>query len=234
MTPDELILRIKQHTGNRTSAGPTLVIDDDWYAARLNDGYKHVATFQGMVSRPGIRQPQFRVLRFVELEDRIERTINSGLSDNFIANSTGVFAVYGLWDQTNKRPIRIRSKRRLMEKDPTDSGDIQIWAPMGDGGVAGYRIWKVPDASTTIHEHVYNYPETLTAGGSDPVIPENWHEAVHLAGGMIACGLLQMDDQSARLQTELHTMIATHRTPVEEARTGGGRYSFVGRRFVRR
>jgi len=226
MTPDELITLTQQHVGNRSSA----TITDAWYLARVQSGYNRLATFQGYVQRPGQKQPQFRRVRFYELQHEIERTISSSLTNNFVANSTGVYSVDGLWNNTDGVRIDGWPHRKMMTVDKTATGYLRYWCPDGKSNTQGYRVYKIPTSDVTVTEYVYNLPETLSEGGSAPVIPSEWHTAIHLAAGAEAAELLRMPDQSMALEQRFLAFIAERKSPYEEAKSRGGFGHFhVGR-----
>lgn len=222
MTPDQLVTLTKQHIGNRTG------VSDTWVLDRVNSAYRRLATWQGQVMRPGRKQPQNRVLRFYELEDYRDKVVGPGGS-NFVAHAITTFSLLSLYDVTNGRKVRRTSRRSIEYRDPTDAGSALLWAPGGQGGLAGYYIYKTPVVATTLREYLYKYPETLVAAGAAPVIPEQWHDCIHMGAGAEAAGLLEMTDIEVKLEQMLTRTIAGRRTPHEEARsTGGSRYVFVG------
>ncbi len=176
MTNNDLLEQTKELLSNRTST----TFDDAWYFDRINSAYKWLGTFDDML--PTGRK---RSIRFSEFFDQITRTLSASPTTNFVANSANVFSLISLWDSTNSRRIRRKSARFIVRRDPADEGNILNWAPGGsdESGtrVAGYRIWKKPDASTTVIESVYLVPETLAASSSiGPVIPDVWHDAIYL------------------------------------------------------
>lgn len=221
MDRDALVVQTKRHTGNRSSSG-TLTVDDTWYADRVNEAYRWVATFQGHVTRPGSERSQFRSLRFYELQDELSNTIASASSTNFVEYQTGVFTLIALYDMTNDRYVPRRSERHLMKRNRTETGAAPlIWAPAGDGNVAGYKVWPIPTSDTSVIEYARMYPTDLGASDS-PVIPEAWHPLIHIKAGSLACDLLKMYDDADRLERKALEFIASRKTPVEEAMAAGG------------
>jgi hypothetical protein len=225
MTGAELITQVKQLLVNRTSA----TLDTTWYLARVNAGYRRLATWAE-------RRPDgstIRQVRFPQLYDVINRTIASGLGSNFIANSTGVYSVISLWDATNTRRIVRKPLRRLQTIDPTDTGYIRIWAPGGDGGVAGYFIWALPETNTSVDQYVYTYPETLANDATAPVIDEAWHEAIELLAAADAARQLAIPEAKAEFMQEARDFIGSQVLPSEVHGSGGPHWFTVGTTHAR-
>lgn len=213
MTGAQLVTEIKRHVGNRASTE----FDTTWFVERLNEAYQRLAVF---------RDPETgRVLRFPQFFDRKKaRVIAAAPADNFVANQANVYAMLGIWNVTDGREVKRKSQRALLRRDPADAGPILHWAPYGQGNAAGYLIWKKPTVNTTIDEFVYNYPETLANNATAPIIDADWHECIHLIGGSLAAGLMDMYDKQSQLAARALAFVRSHPTPGEEVQSGGGRY----------
>lgn len=235
MTPDELTTLAKQALGNKNVTSDSAA----WYLARVNSAYRRICTFQGPVKRPGMRQPQLRVLRFFELADSITNTITSALTDNFVTPATSqasLFMVTDVYDTTNDRWMSRPGLRHMRRLNPDATGIPREWVPDGKGGVLGYRIYPRPSTSAeeiTVREYVYKYPAALTSGGAAPVIPEPWHQAIWIAAAAEGARLLEWPEKAAEFESQFMEFLAERKSPMEEASSSGGRRWFtVGPRAV--
>jgi hypothetical protein len=220
MTSEALIVRIQQHAGNRAAPSG----ESTFYVDRLNEAYNWVTTYR----RAG------RALKFFEFYDRLDRVLGASPADNFYAFSAGVRQLEALYDETNGREIPRKSARSLMRRNLNDTGDPTMWVPYGAGNAAGYMVYPQPASSISVVEYNYMYAETLADDATEPVIPEEWHRAIHLAGGALTAEQFGMPDEANGLWNQAHTFIDTHRTPVEETGDGGLRQIHVGRHYPAR
>ena len=219
MTKAELRAAVQQALGNRSST----TVDDDWYDTRVLSGYKQLVTYQGLVQRPGIKQPQFRVLRFPQLEDRMTRSLSSSLTSNFVANQATVLLVEDVFDRTNNRGLDRESERRIRQLDPDENGVPRRWEPSSEAGVDGYYIYPYPSDSADdidVYEYVITEP-VLATDGTSPVIPDEWHQAiVHLAAAEAAV-LFDMPEKALEHRTLFTAIVAGLQAPNELRSTAG-------------
>lgn len=234
MTKAELRTATKQALGNVSST----TVTDTWYDSRVYSAYRRLCTFQGQVTRPGSVQPQFRVLRFYELEQRSSRALNTSLAENFVTpNSSNVFSILDIYDRTNDVPLRRMSRREWLALDPDDTGTPTRWHPGGKSGYMGYYIDKRPSAGDgsediTVYEYTYQYPATLTLDTTEPIIPLEWHPAIWYGAVAEGAQLLDDSEKAAEYEALFIKFIAERKTPHEEAMTGysgGRRYIPIGR-----
>lgn len=208
MTPDEISTYLQQLTGNRTGG----IWDAAYYMARVNEGYRRLATFHHVTQKGEVR-----TLRFQQFYDRLKDRVLAALpTDNFVANQSGVFALLGLYDRTNDQPIHPTAQRGLMQRNRDDTGRIVEWAPYAQAGVRGYLVWRRPDVATTVDEYVYEYPETLTIGGSAPLVDEDWHELIAEAVAGKVANLQGEPSKAKTLNEQFIDNVFTRRTPDEE------------------
>lgn len=229
LTLSTLRSRTKQALGGTTI---TSEVDDTWYNERVNQGYRRICTFQGMVTRPGMRQPQLRILRFMELEGTSDRSLTTSLTDNFVAPSLGqanTFMITDLYDLTNRRPVRRISRRKMQRLDPTETGIPRLWVPAGNANGVGYRIYPLPSTTSeeiSVREYYYRYPADLSSDSSAPVIPAEWHHAIWMAAASEGALILDWMDKHQEMEQRLIQFIAERKSPYEEASFAGGRSSF--------
>jgi hypothetical protein len=218
----------KQYLGGRTSTQ----LDDDWYDARINESYREVVTFQGDVKFPDFPRPRFRVLRFFELEDYIERDLDENMTDNFvdITASPGddqVAHVLDIYNETDRRPLLRISTRAIRRRDHTRDGRPREWAPAGYGGKRGYYIYPWPDGTAgyaiSVREYVYRYPTALSQDSHEPIIPDAWHPLLAIKAAELGARLIDWQEKAAEMQGKFIEFIAERRSPFEEAGFGGGR-----------
>lgn len=211
MTPDQIVDNAQQILGNPTGASVT----DAWFLSRVNEAYKWLGT---LVDRfPEGNRVRTREFRFPELFDYIQRTITASPSDNFVANSTGVWSVYHIYNETAEITVKRKTPRTLMRKNPADSeGTIRMWAPYAQSGSRGYLIWRIPDTNQTLREYVYKAPETLTSGGSAPVIDVLYHDIIAYKAAAFAADLLGMADEADRLHMKALNETRSRKLPTED------------------
>ncbi len=222
----ELKTATKQALGQRASTN----ITDAWYGERVNNAYRRLSTFQGLVRAGSAARPSFRVLRFHELETTVDHDITAALTSNFVSLNSTVFAIQNLYDLTNKRPMRRRGRREIERRDPTTPGIPYAWSPGGQTGVVGYYIYPKPADSSqeiTIREYLYLYPVALVAAGDTPVIPLEWHQAIWHAAAAEGAFLLDWPERHEEMEQKFMTFIAERRAPGEENDAGGGRRYFI-------
>lgn len=213
MTKAELRTRTKQAVGNRTST----TVTDTWYDERVLNAYKQLVTYQGQVSRPGGRQPQFRILRFPQLEDRLTRSLTSALTSNFVANQTAVELVDDIFDRTTNRGMDRESERRIRQLDPDEVGIPRRWEPASEGGVDGYYIWPRPNAAEhniDVYEYVVLTP-VLVADGDSPLIPAEWHQAITYLAASEAAALFDMSEKSGEMRQNFMGVVSSLQAPNE-------------------
>lgn len=224
-TKAELRILVKQAVGGRSSA----TITNGWYDQRIHNGYVRLCTFQGPVSRPGRAQPQFRVLRFFELEERTARSLTTSLTTNFVtaqapASGNIPMVVSSLYDRTNNISLRRPSRRDVLRLDPDATGRPTRWLPAGQGGVVGYFLDKIPVVASDnidVYEYTYCYPVEMATDGTYPLIPPAWHEAIWLAAAVETAALLDMPEKADELNQRFLAFIAERKTPHEEASSSG-------------
>ncbi len=218
MTGSELVVLTKQHAGNRSSS----TYDTAWYLARVNEAMRWVATYHNQQTK--------RVIRFPELHDIVDsRLLTANPSNNFVANSSGVYATLALYNETDSRPVSLTSFRDMTRRGRTDAGAVQSWVPYGEGDTAGYLIWRIPSVNTEITEYVYKYPTDLTTSTS-PVFDEAWQHAIHLKAGSLAAMLQGRDEEMRRLGEMAVFDIEQRQLPGEDTRVGGRSWFRVGGR----
>lgn len=236
LTKADLRTLTKQLVGNRTST----TIDNTWYDARVLSGYRRLCTFQGMVTSPGLRQPQLRRLGFFELQDRQARSLTIALTSNFVTPSpaTDVVTVVDVFDRTHDRGLDRRSLRELRTRNPDATGIPRTWCPVGQGGVVGYYVNCVPSTTAeeiAVYEWIYKYPTALATDGATPVIPDVWHIAIAYAGASEAAMLLDSPERHAELEGKFTGFIAERKSPIEEAAhsglAGARRFTPIGSRY---
>jgi len=219
-TLTDLINRVKQVVGNRTSTA----VNDAWYTDRINSGYRRLCTFQGPVTRPGMSQPQFRVLRFFELERRDARSLATATTNFVTPTASNVVYVVDIYDRTNNRGLKRSSKRELRRFDPDEGGTPRFWSPAGNAGTVGYEIYPYPTATTDaidVYEYTYVYPTALASATDTPVIPEAWQPAIWMAAAAEAASLLNIPEKSQEMETRFTGFIAERKSPREEAAYSG-------------
>lgn len=221
----DLKTRVKQVLGNRTHSTSSITVDDTWYGERVNSAYRAVCTFQGLVTRPGARQPQFRILRFFELENRTSRTLTTVLTSNFVTPSMGVAVAYmqDIWDVTNARGMRRVSRREILGLNPNQDGTPRNWCPAGSAGVNGYYINPRPQTSTyniTVYEYTYNYPTALTSVAT-PIIPDEWHPCIWMKAAEEGAALLGLDVTEGEMRGAFKDYIAERKSPAEDSAFSG-------------
>lgn len=209
MTSEELVTRIKQHVGNRASS----TISRSWYLDRLQDAYQDLTTFNLPLPNGGMRP-----LRFNELYDVNETTLSSSMDPNFKAWTSTTWSMIGLYDLDNDRPIDEKPLRHLLRQDPEQTGRVLMWAPYGHDGSEGYLVWPIPSSDLNVREYIYKRAETLTdSSSSTPVIPSDWHAALHVLGGHKAAHLLNIPDLATTLANEFLAIVRSKRLPREES-----------------
>lgn len=235
LTTVELLALAKQSLGGRSSG----LMTDAWYINRMNSGYSRLCTFQGAVMAPGMRRPQFRVIRFQELYSDEDRALNIQ-SDNFIIPAEGhapdsIVYVDNVYDLTNKRDLKRKSIRYMNKRNPNDLGPPRDWCPAGSGKKKGYFITPRPGVAGDIiqvRERSYNYPPPLflTADGFpavDPLIPGAWHKGIWLAAAAEAAQIIDWPEKAAEFEQLFMTFLSERRSSVEEAGAAGGRRHFT-------
>lgn len=236
LTKADLRTLTKQLVGNRTST----TIDSTWYDARVLSGYRRLCTFQGAVQSPGLRQPQQRRLGFFELMDRQSRSLTTALTSNFItpSPSTNVAYVYDIYDRTHNRGLDRRGLRELVTRDPDATGIPRLWCPVGQGGVVGYYVDRVPALTAdeiTVYEYVQKYPADFASDAATPVIPDIWHIAIAYAAASEAAILLDIPEKHAEMEGKFTGFISERRSPMEDAAhsglAGARRSTPIGRRI---
>ncbi len=225
MTFEELKAATKQALGQRSSTN----ITDTWYGTRVNNAYRRLCTFQGIVA--AVRPPgTFRVLRFHELEHENDRDLTTALTTNFVTLDATIYAIRNLYDLTNDRPLRRYAMRELDRRDPDTAGVPYAWCPGGQGGVLGYYIYPRPQTSAQeieVRERLYLYPTALSADDDEPVIPEEWHQAIWQAAASEGALLIDWSEKHAEMESRFMQFIAERRSPGEENDSGGGRRYFM-------
>lgn len=228
MTKAELRTVVKQAMGNRTST----TITDAWYDDRVMNGYRRLVTFQGMVDAPSLRDPVKRILRFKELEDRLTRTLDNTLTDNFVANQSGVWYVTDVYNRTGGTGLNYRSEKLMRQQDADDTGVPIQWQPGVENGVRGYYIWPRPataDDAISVYEYVV-YEPALATDSTEPVIGEEWHMCIAYAACAEAANLIDNPEDEGRFEQKFMKHIA-ERTMFQELASQGGRAG--GRRYIR-
>lgn len=227
LTLTRLIALTKQALGGRDTG----LMDDPWYTERINSAYARLCTFQGQVLSPGMRQPQFRVIRFFELYRDDDRTIASSGTTNFITPTTSEEVVYvdSVYDLTNDRPLKVRASRWMKDRNPDSLGIPRQWVPGGRQGVTGYYVFPRPSTSSdeiSVRETTYVYPDELS-GAEVPVIPKAWHAAIWPAAAAEAALLIDWPEKESEMEARFMKFLAERRSPVEESGAAGGRRHFT-------
>ena len=233
LTTPELLALVKQSVGGRNSG----LMTDAWYITRLNSAYSRLCTFQGVVMAPGMRRPQFRVIRFYELYEDVDHTLVIG-TDNFIEVLDGLTAdsvvyVDNVYDRTNDRPLKREAIRYMNSQNPDDLGIPRRWCPSGNHGSTGYFIHPHPGVTNdviTVRERTYNYPPELvdaTPEIQNPIIPGAWHKGIWLAAVAEVADIIDWPEKSAEFEQKFMKFLAERRSPVEEAGAAGGRRHFT-------
>jgi len=225
LTLATLRARTKQALGGTAI---TSEVDETWYNERVNQGYRRLCTFQGQVSRPGVKQPQFRILRFMALESTSDQLLATGMSSNFVTPGEGqslVYMVTDLYDVTNRRPMRRISRRKMQRLDPTETGMPRLWVPAGNSGGVGYRIYPTPSTTSeevTVREYTYKYPAAMTSDSESPVIPDEWHHAIWMAAASDGALILDWTAKYQELEQRFLGFISERKSQYEEASFAGG------------
>lgn len=213
MTKATLRSLVKQAVGNRTSTA----IDTAWYDTRVLNAYKHLVTYQGMVMRPGRKSPQFRILRFPQLESRLTRALDTSISINFVANQATVEVVDDVFDRTNNRGLTRRSERRIRQLDPDEAGVPRIWEPASEAGVDGYYIWPSPGVATDdidVYEYVVLTP-ILASDSTEPLVPAEWHPAIAYLASAEASEFFDMPEKAAEQRAAFNALVSSLQAPNE-------------------
>lgn len=235
LTTTKLLALAKQALGGRSSG----LMTNAWYVERLNSAYSRLCTFQGMVMAPGMRRPQFRVIRFQELYSDNDRYLN--IQDtNFILPVEGLAPdslvyVDNVYDLTNSRDLKRKSIRYMNKRDPNDLGIPRDWCPAGRDKQKGYFITPRPGDSgdvIQVRERSYNYPEPLVLSATDidevsPLIPGAWHKGIWLAAAGEAAQIIDWPEKAAEFEQLFMTFLSERRSSVEEAGAAGGRRHFT-------
>lgn len=212
--------RVKQVLGNRTSTN----VSDTWYGDRVNSAYSRLCTFQGMVSRPGITQPQFRILRFFELERRDTRTLSAATTNFVTPTATDTCVVLDVYDRTHDRGLKRTSTREMRRLDPDATGTPRYWRPAGNAGTIGYEVYPYVAASADaidVYEHTYTYPVALASATDTPVIPAAWHPAIWMGAAAEAAELLDVPEKAQEMEARFIGFISERKSPREEAAYSG-------------
>jgi hypothetical protein len=227
LTRDELVALTKQALANQTGG----LMDDAWYRARVNAALSRVCTFQGLVTAPGVRRPQFRTLRFFELYNDNDQTLAFGdytgpPTTNYTVPATSNPIVYvdNVYNLTDDKQLERKSIRYLNSLNPEQTGKPLRWAPGGKGAV-GYYIHPIPSVAAeniSVRERTYEYPPELTTDVA-PIIPAAWHKAIWLAAAAEGASLIDWPEKEAEMEQRFMAFIAERRSPVEEAGAAGGR-----------
>jgi hypothetical protein len=233
MTLAQLRTATKHAMSNRT-ATTGVVINDAWYTDRVNSGMRRLCSFQGMVTRPGMKQPQFRVLRFFELESRVVRPIDTTATSNYIlpaiADSNfldpprGVAAIIDVYDRTNARGLNRVSRREMMSLNPERTGRPRRWCPFGQDGQLVYAIDAIPATTSDeieVYEWTYLHPVAMTDDDESPVIPEAWHVPIWYAAVAEAATLVDWPDRAQEYESKFMSYVAERKSPHEEADVSG-------------
>lgn len=205
---EDLITLTKQHVGNRASVN----VDRDWYLVRVQDAYQDLTTLSVPLPQGGRR-----VVRFDELYDTNDVVLPSAMTSNFQASQSDTWSMIALYDLDNNRDICNKPLRMLLRDNPTSTGRVLRWAAYAKDGVAGYLLWKIPSSDLNVRESVYKRAETLADDSTEPVIPDDWHECIHIIAGSKAARLLNLPDLSTRLSSDAINMIQAKRLPREES-----------------
>lgn len=219
MTKAELRSRVRQLLGGQTD----VTLDDDWYDTCVLDGYRYLLTYQGSSKAPAMRAPQMRTLRFLEHEDRLERTLDTSLTSNFVANQSGVLAMLDIYDRTNDKGLTLDPPRSILLRNPDDMGIPQVWSPGALAGVNGYYIWPTPGVSgeeIDIYERVVKDP-VLGSDSSEPLVGREWHMAIAYAGAAQGAGLLDWPEKEQELLGKFENHIASRTTRAAFTARGG-------------
>lgn len=219
MTKATLRTLVQQSVGNRTST----TIDDAWYDTRVLNAYKQLVTFQGMVMRPGRKAPQFRILRFPQLENRLPRTLDTSLTSNFVANQAAVYTVDDVFDRTNNRGLDRESERRIRQLDPDETGPPRRWEPASENGVDGYYIWPFPGVTTDnidVYEYVVLTP-VLNSDGDSPLLPDEWHPAIAYLASIEASEQFDMPERATEMRNAFQSLVSSLQAP-NEIRSAAG------------
>jgi hypothetical protein len=231
LTLTALLALTKQALGGRTGG----LMTDSWYIDRINMAYARVASFQGLVMAPGMRRPQFRVLRFFELYREDDRTIRTTdvTDSNFITPAFAKPVVYvdSVFDLTNDRMLRRKAIRHMNRLNPAQAGQPTQWCPTGRNAASGYLVHPVPAVAADevlVREKTYRYPDALTSALDDtPIIPSAWHAAIWRAAAAEAAELADWPEKAAEMEQKFMSFLAERRSPVEEAGAAGGRRHFT-------
>jgi len=192
-------------------------VDDTWYDTRVLNAYKQLVTYQGMVMRPGRKSPQFRILRFPQLESRLTRTLDTTLSSNFVAKQATVELVDDVFDRTNNRGLDRESERRIRQLDPDETGVPRRWEPASEAGEDGYYIWPFPGVASDnidVYEYVVLTP-VLADDGDSPLIPSEWHPAIAYLATAEAAEQFDMPEKAAEMRQAFGTLVASLQAPNE-------------------
>lgn len=219
MTKSTLRTLVQQAVGNRSS----VTVNAAWFDTRVLNAYKQLVTFQGMVFKPGRKVPQYRILRFPNLENRITRTLDTSISTNFVANQATVEMVDDIFDRTNNRGMERKSERRIRQLDPDEAGIPRIWEPASEGGLNGYYIWPSPGVASDnidVYEYVVLTP-VLATDSTEPLVPAEWHPAIVLLASAEAAEQFDMPERAAEIRQTFTTLVASLQAP-NEIRSAAG------------
>lgn len=221
MTKAQLRTLLKQTLGNITSTSVT----DSWYDDRVLSGYRQLVTFHGPVAGP---PPQYRVLRFPSMEDRLSRTIDSSFTENFIPIQATVAVVIDVFDRTNNRALDPMNDTDVRRLDPDEAGTPRLWRFGGKADSLGYYIWPRPTLAAhaiSVYEQVIKEP-VFTSDGDSPKLPAEWHVAIIYLAAAEGARLLDWSDKAAEMDGQFVSFVATRLSPGERsviAAKGGSR-----------
>ena len=165
-------------------------------------------------------QPQFRILRFFELEQRSARAISAGTSNFITPTASNVCVVTDIYDRTNDRGLKRVNTREMRRYDPDATGVPRYWRPAGDAGTIGYEVSPYPAAASSaidVYEYTYNYPASLVNATDSPVIPAAWHPAIWMAAAAEAAEILDIPEKSQEMEARFVGFIAERKSPREES-----------------